>query len=116
MFTIGGLNGLILGMAPLDIALHDTHYVVAHFHYVLAAGSLFAVFSGCIMVTEMDRTIVQRTARQDTFMRNVDHIQRRVLAQCIFLRLTGMPRRYADYPAQFTHWNQLSQSMHSASA
>ncbi|KAK2121995.1 cytochrome c oxidase subunit 1 [Fusarium oxysporum II5] len=73
MFTIGGLSGVVLANASLDIAFHDTYYVVAHFHYVLSMGAVFAMFAGVNL----------------TFF--PQH----------FLGLQGMPRRISDYPDAF---------------
>ena len=108
VFTIGGFTGLILSMAPIDIQLHDTYYVVAHFHYVLVAGSLFALFAGfyywapkwCgVMIPEWKGKL---------------HFWWSLIAFNVtffpmhFLGLAGMPRRYADYPMQFADFNEIA--------
>jgi cytochrome c oxidase subunit 1 len=107
VFTIGGFSGLILAMAPLDIALHGTYYVVAHFHYVLVAGSLFAMFAGWYYWSP------KWTGHMYNELRGKIHFWGTMITFNVaflpmhFLGLAGMPRRYADYPAQFTDWNQV---------
>jgi cytochrome c oxidase subunit 1 len=108
VFTIGGFTGLILAMAPIDLLLQDTYYVVAHFHYVLVAGSLFAMFAGFyywapkwtgVMYNELYGKIhfwVSLVSFNVAFF------------PMHFLGLAGMPRRYADYPAQFTDFNEVA--------
>ena len=108
VFTIGGFTGVILAIAPLDIALHGTYYVVAHFHYVLVAGSLFALFAGWYYWSP------KWTGRMYNETRGKIHFWVSMISFNVtffpmhFLGLAGMPRRYADYPAQFTDFNQLA--------
>ncbi|TAL92918.1 MAG: cytochrome c oxidase subunit I [Paraburkholderia sp.] len=108
VFTIGGFSGLILALAPLDIALHGTYYVVAHFHYVLVAGSLFAMFAGWYYWSP------KWTGHMYNERRGKIHFWGTMIAFNVaffpmhFLGLAGMPRRYADYPAQFTDFNQVA--------
>jgi cytochrome c oxidase subunit 1 len=108
VFTIGGLTGLILAMAPIDIQLHGTYYVVAHFHYVLVAGSLFGLFSGWYYWAP------KWTGKMYSEARGKIHFWASMIFFNVaffpmhFLGLAGMPRRYADYPAQFTNWNQVA--------
>ncbi|MGY6255095.1 cytochrome c oxidase subunit I [Paraburkholderia caledonica] len=108
VFTVGGLTGLILAMAPIDIQLHGTYYVVAHFHYVLVAGSLFGLFSGWYYWAP------KWTGKMYNEVRGKIHFWASIIFFNVaffpmhFLGLAGMPRRYADYPAQFTSWNQVA--------
>jgi cytochrome c oxidase subunit 1 len=108
VFTIGGFTGLILAMAPIDIQLQDTYYVVAHFHYVLVAGSLFALFAGVYYWGP------KWTGVMYSEFRGKLHFWWSLIAFNVtffpmhFLGLAGMPRRYADYPMQFADFNAIA--------
>ncbi|WP_233862083.1 cytochrome c oxidase subunit I [Paraburkholderia adhaesiva] len=107
VFTFGGLSGLMLAMAPLDIQYHGTYFVVAHFHYVLVAGSLFALFSGWYYWSpKWTGWMYNETRGKIHFWCSLIFFNLAFLPMH-FVGLAGMPRRYADYPAQFTDWNQV---------
>ena len=108
LFTVGGVTGVVVSQAPLDRVYHDTYYVVAHFHYVMSLGAVFAIFAGVYY------WIGKMSGRQYPEWAGKLHFWMMFIGSNLiffpqhFLVRQGMPRRYIDYPVDFAYWNNIS--------
>ncbi|MEE3360811.1 MAG: cytochrome c oxidase subunit I [Pseudomonadota bacterium] len=108
LFTVGGVTGIVLSQAGIDRAYHDTYYVVAHFHYVMSLGAVFAIFAGIYFyLPKMTGRMYPEWAGKLHFWAFFIGANLTFFPQH-FLGRQGMPRRYIDYPEAFATWNYVS--------
>ena len=108
LFTIGGFSGLMMAIAPVDFQYHDTYFIVAHFHYVLVPGAVFAIMAAVYYwLPKWTGHMYNMRSRRWHFWLSAIFVNVLFFPQH-FLGLAGMPRRIPDYSTQFADWNMVS--------
>jgi len=108
MFTIGGFSGLMLAITPADFQYHDTYFVVAHFHYVLVPGSIFAIMAACYFwLPKWTGNMYPETLGKVHFWLSTFFVNLTFFPMH-FVGLAGMPRRIPDYSLQFADYNMIA--------
>jgi cytochrome c oxidase subunit 1 len=108
LFTFGGVTGIVLSNSGLDVALHDTYYVVGHFHYVLSMGAVFGLFSGFFYwIYKISGGVYSELDAQLMFWIMFAGVNITFFPMH-FLGIAGMPRRIPDFPDEYSFWNSVA--------
>ena len=108
LFTVGGVTGVLMSSGGVDVLLHDTYYIVAHFHYTMSLGALFIAFAGFYYwIPKISGKMYSEKLAKFQFLTMFIGVNLTFFPQH-FLGLAGMPRRYPDYPDAYAGWNYVS--------